>query len=225
MKGMKKHWPIYMLFAVLGAAALSCSLVDICPLFETIHPAIKINKTAIIDFIRGLGPWGPLGSIGLMIVHSFVPFPSEFLTMANGMLFGPFWGVVITWLGCMSGAFVSFGLTRRFGRPFVLRVLNDSQLETLDRWVQQQGPLLLLLGRFIPLISFNLMNYGAGLTPVSWWTFTWTTGIGILPITIIMVIMGSSFHVLPWWAWLAVLLMVAGMAAGAKTLQKKYGKA
>lgn len=222
---MKKRWPIYIFSIIAGAALLSCSLVDICPLFETIHPLLKINKTAVMDFIRALGPWGPLGSIGLMIVHSFVPFPSEFLTMANGMLFGAFWGVVITWLGAMSGAFVSFGLTRRFGRPFVNRVLNNAQLETLERWVQRQGTPLLLLGRFIPLISFNLMNYGAGLTPVSWWTFTWTTGIGILPITVIMVIMGSSFGVLPWWAWLAGLLVVAGMAFGVKMLQKESRKA
>jgi hypothetical protein len=53
--------------------------------------------------------------------------------------------------------------------------------------------------RFFPLISFNLINYGAGMTKISWWTFAWTTGIGILPITIIMVIMGDNFNVLPWW--------------------------
>jgi membrane protein DedA with SNARE-associated domain len=40
-----------------------------------------------------------------------------------------------------------------------------------------------------------LINYGAGLTKISWWTFTWTTGVGILPITIIMVTMGNNFNV------------------------------
>ena len=103
-------------------------------------------------------------------MHSFVPFPAEFLTIANGMVFGPFWGVVITWSGAMLGAYASFGLTRLYGRPFVAKKVNSSKLKKLDLWVQQQGAISLLLSRFIPLISFNLINYGAGLTKISWWT-------------------------------------------------------
>ena len=41
----------------------------------------------------------------LMVLHSFVPFPAEFVAMANGMLYGPIWGTVITWSGAMLGAF------------------------------------------------------------------------------------------------------------------------
>ena len=210
-----------MLLAVLGVAALACSFIDICPLIDALLPLVKINKTTIIDFIRSIGAWGPLGAIGLMIIHSFVPFPAEFLTIANGMVFGPFWGVVITWVGAMLGAYASFGLTRLYGRPFVARNVSSSQLEKLDRWIQHQGTLSLLLSRFIPLISFNLINYGAGMTKISWWTFTWTTGIGILPITIVMVIMGNSFNVLPWWIWLGLLIAIMGTAYGISSLHKK----
>ena len=35
-----------------------------------------------------------------------------------------------------------------------------------------------LFSRFLPVISFNLINYAAGLTAISWWTFSWATGIG-----------------------------------------------
>lgn len=204
--------------------AIFCfSFVDICPLVEIILPSLKINKTTIINFIRSLGPLGPLGAIGLMILHSFVPFPAEFLTIANGMVFGPFWGVVITWVGAMLGAYASFGLTRLYGRPFVERKVNSSQLDKLDRWIQHQGAMTLLLSRFIPLISFNLINYGAGMTKTSWWTFTWTTGIGILPMTIAMVIMGHNFNILPWWAWLILLIAIIGTMYGVSSLRKISG--
>jgi uncharacterized membrane protein YdjX (TVP38/TMEM64 family) len=129
----------------------------------------------------------------------------------NGMVFGPFWGVAITWGGAMLGAYASFGLTRLYGRPFVAKKVNSSKLKKLDLWVQQQGAISLLLSRFIPLISFNLINYGAGLTKISWWTFTWTTGIGILPFTIIMVTMGNNFNMFPWWAWLILLTTIIGV--------------
>ncbi len=44
----------------------------------------------------------------------------------------------------------------------------------------------------MPLISFNVINYAAGLTPISWRTFLWTTGLGILPITTLLVVSGDQ---------------------------------
>jgi uncharacterized membrane protein YdjX (TVP38/TMEM64 family) len=107
----RRNWLFYLLLAVLGLLALCFSFVNVCPFIETVLPTLKINKTTIVNFIRSLGAWGPLGSIGLMTLHSFVPFPAELLTIANGMVFGSFWGVVITWSGAMLGAYASFGLT------------------------------------------------------------------------------------------------------------------
>lgn len=216
----KSNWLLYLLLAVLVLATFCFSFVNICPLIEIVLPPLKINKTSIVNFISSLGAWGPLGSIGLMILHSFVPFPAEFLTIANGMMFGTFGGIVVTWVGAMLGAYASFGLTRIYGRPFVARSLNSSQLKKLDSWVQHQGAMSLLIGRLIPLISFNLINYGAGLTKISWGTFTWTTGIGILPITIIMVIMGDNFNMFPWWFWFIILIAIIGVAYSTRTINK-----
>lgn len=36
--------------------------------------------------IRSWGAWGVAGSIGLMIVHSCLPFPAEVIALANGMV-------------------------------------------------------------------------------------------------------------------------------------------
>jgi len=52
------------------------------------------------------------------------------------------------------------------------------------------------------VISFNLINYAAGLTTISWWTFTWATALGILPLTCLMVLMEvKNVHqdVIRWW--------------------------
>jgi uncharacterized membrane protein YdjX (TVP38/TMEM64 family) len=62
----------------------------------------------------------------------------------------------------------------------------------MDRWARRQGVGVLLLSRLMPLISFNAINYAAGLSPISWWTFLWTTGLGILPITILLVVTGDQ---------------------------------
>ncbi len=55
------------------------------------------------------------------------------------------------------------------------------------------------------MIAFNLVNYAAGLTRLTWWQFLWTTGVGILPLTTLMVIMGDNIESLGWGSWLLLL--------------------
>lgn len=151
--------------------------------------------------IRGWGPFGVAAAIGLMIAHSFVPLPAEFIALAIGMVYGPLWGIVITWAGAMLGAFVAFALARALGRPFVERMVARRHWARLDRQVAAEGWRVLLVSRLVPVIAFNLINYAAGLTAVSWRTFAWTTGLGILPMTVLMVVMGDSLDDLTWLLW------------------------
>lgn len=159
--------------------------------------------------IRSWGAWGVIGSIGLMVAHSFLPFPAEIIAIASGMVYGPIWGTVITWIGAMLGASTAFGLARLLGRPFVRRVLSSRHQQQLAVWSSEHGGTALLVGRLIPVIAFNLINYAAALTEISWWTFLWATGIGILPLTILLNVLGGQMLALPLWAWLAL----AGFAA------------
>jgi uncharacterized membrane protein YdjX (TVP38/TMEM64 family) len=178
----------------------------------------------IQELVRSAGPWAVAVSIGLMVLHSFVPFPSEFITVANGLVFGFAKGVVVTWVGAMAGAALAFGLARSLGRPFVLRLLSDDQEQKLEGWVDRLGADTLLVGRFIPAISFNLMNYVAGLAPVSWWTFLWTTALGILPMTILMVWAGERIDKVPLWAWALLAfaaLFLVGIAHAFNALRRK----
>src|SRR5918996_3370019 len=170
--------------AVVGAAGLGLFLIE--------RMEGEISVRAFEDVILSSGHWGVLASIGLMVLHSFVPFPAELVALANGMLYGPFWGTVITWVGAMLGAFLAFGLARAFGRPFVKAVVARHAWRALDDWAGQHAALMGFLARFLPVISFNLINYAAGLTRIPWWTFAWTTGVGILPVTVVMAVGGGE---------------------------------
>jgi uncharacterized membrane protein YdjX (TVP38/TMEM64 family) len=92
----------------------------------------------------------------------------------------------------------------------VHRKLQERNLLKVEDWVAHHGRGALLVSRFIPVISFNLINYTAGLLQVSWWTFAWTTGIGILPLTVLMVVMGDRISTLTWQGW--ALLLGSGLA-------------
>ena len=191
----------FLLIIALGVLAWWSNAVGLAP-----------TPAGIKAEIQSWGNWAVAASIALMIAHSLVPFPAEFVTFANGMLFGPVWGVAITWTGAMLGACLAFTLARWFGRPFVDALMNERHRAAMDRWMRRQGVGVLLLSRLMPLISFNVINYAAGLTPISWWTFLWTTGLGILPITTLLVVTGDQIWNGSGHAW---IYLVAVAVAGA----------
>jgi len=174
---------------------------------------LALSAAEVEARIRSWGAWGVAGSIGLMVLHSFVPFPAEIVALANGMVYGLVWGTVITWTGALLGAYLAFGLSRWLGRPFVMAMVARRHRTVVDRWAQRQGGHALLISRLIPVISFNLINYAAGLTRISWWTFSWATGIGIFPLTFLMVAMGAGLTAGAGGAWFWLpFLAVAGLA-------------
>jgi len=184
------------------------ALLDLGPLeFDQ----ISLAPEAFVELIRGWGAWGVAGSLGLMVLHSFVPFPAECLAIANGMVFGLLWGTLITWSGAMLGAWLAFALARALGRPFVSRMVHERHWDRIDTWSGTHGWSALLAARLVPVIAFNLINYAAGLVNVSWWTFTWTTALGILPLTVLMVLLGERMTEMPAWAWLLFVVAAVGL--------------
>ena len=189
------------------AAAVLAVLVGLGFLLAFTEMGRTLDPKVLAGQIRGLGDWGHAATIGLMVLHCFVPFPAEILALCAGAVYGTLWGTVLIWVGAMIGASLSFALSRWLGQPFVNAVLGPASRARLDGWTAEQGAVTLLIARFIPVIAFNLINYAAGLTRVRWGTFLWTTGLGILPLTVLMVAMGASMMHLTW-PWLLGLSVV-----------------
>lgn len=155
---------------------------------------VRLSGEAIANYVKSLGMWGHLAIVALMIVHSFLPFPAELVAIAAGICFGVVAGAAAVWIGAMIGALLAFGLARAFGRPLIEQLLPRRHSRALVHWSQSRSVTALIVVRLIPVIAFNLVNYAAGLTRVSWWTFIWTTALGIVPMTILMVAMGEQMR-------------------------------
>lgn len=201
---------------VLGLLGLLL-LVGLSPaLRETLWTLVTNPSTEGVQRLLTSTPvWLPLVIIGLMIVHTLVPVPAEFLALAAGMTLGPLWGFVTIWIGAMLGAYLGFLLARSFGQPVLRLLVNPAKLERSQHWLQQIDIPILLAVRLLPVLSFNLINFALGLTAISWWRFSWTTAIGIIPATILMVTFGahlSDWRVLVPMALAALLLCLGGYA-------------
>lgn len=174
-------------------------------------------------FLRSLGVWGPLAVIGLMILHSFVPFPAELLAVCAGAVFGTVLGAALIWVGAMLGALTAFYLARWLGREVISRWISPDQTRSLDQWSHDKGAITLLVCRFIPVIAFNLINYAAGLTRVGTWTFVWTTGLGILPVTLLCTWLGAQMRVLSWPMLLGLSVFCISVVFLIHTISRRRG--
>jgi uncharacterized membrane protein YdjX (TVP38/TMEM64 family) len=206
------------LVALVAAFALYAALP---PLRQTINAGVAAldprDITRFRDYLRGFGAWAPVISFLLMVLQSVAaPLPAFVITLANGLLFGAFWGAILSWSSAMVGAAVCFGIARTLGRPVVERLVGGGPLRKTDAFFERYGSHAVLITRLIPIISFDVVSYAAGLTPLALVPFLVATGIGQLPATIAYSILGENItggsKVALWAICVLAALMVAGLA-------------
>lgn len=146
------------------------------------------------DWIHELGPWGPFVFAVLYAAAVVAAVPGAPMTVAAGALFGSVLGVVVVINAATLGASLAFLIARYFARDAVARSLADNEkFQKLDRLTEQHGAIIVALTRLVPIIPFNLLNYGFGLTRVPFWTYVIWSWLCMLPATILFVVGADAF--------------------------------
>ena len=151
------------------------------------------DPQAMREYIAAYGHLAPVISALLMIFQSVAaPLPAFLITFANGLLFGVWWGAVLSWSSAMLGAALCFFIARYFGRPVVVKLVSEPALASSDRFFDRYGKHAVLIARLVPIISFDVISYGSGLTRMGFLGFWLATGIGQLPATILYSYLGDG---------------------------------
>jgi len=178
------------------------------------------------DYLLGFGVWAPVISSLLMIFQAVAaPLPAFVVTFTNGLLFGWVWGTLLSWSSAMLGAALCFWIARSLGRPVVEKLVGGTKaLDVSDIFFARYGNRAILISRLLPFVSFDIISYGAGLTPVSFWKFLLATGIGQLPATVIYSYLGQnltgSVQVLFWIFSITTAIFVLGWTFGPLALKR-----
>jgi len=129
--------------------------------------AFLFDARAVRTFVRGFGVWAPVVLIVLQALQVVVaPVPGQVLAAVAGYLFGPWWGTLYNMLGITVGSTVAFWLSRRFGRTYVERMVDDEALETFDAFVARHGLLSLFILFLVPGLPDDALCFVGGLTPI-----------------------------------------------------------
>jgi len=151
-----------------------------------------LDQNAIRELIQG---YGALAPVIYMLVYTVAPslfLPGLPITMAGGILFGPFWGVIYTITSATLGACLAFLISRYIARNWVERKLKSPRWRRLDEGVEKHGWKIVAFTRLIPLFPFNLLNYAFGLTKIKFLHYAVTTFICMLPACIAFIVFSSS---------------------------------
>lgn len=144
------------------------------------------------DYILSFGAWAPVVSTLLMVLQAIAaPLPAFLITLANGLAFGAFWVGLLSVFGASVAAAVSFALARALGRGPVEALVGGTGLEGADRWFARYGAYAVLVGRLIPVLSFDVISFAAGLTRMGFPGFLLATVVGMAPATFVYAYLGD----------------------------------
>ena len=141
------------------------------------------------DWIGARGAWGALVFVLLYAVATVAAVPGTALTVAAGAIFGSVTGVVLVSLASTLGAALAFLVARYFAREAIVRSLSGNEkFRRLDRLTEEHGEIIVALTRLVPIFPFNLLNYGFGLTRVTFRTYVFWSWLCMLPGTVLYVV-------------------------------------
>ncbi|WP_256758950.1 TVP38/TMEM64 family protein [Cohnella sp. WQ 127256] len=152
---------------------------------------INVNPQSIRTWVLSFGWVAPFLYIAIYIVRPFILFPASVLSMAGGLAFGTWFGMIYTLVGAVTGAVLSFLVAKKIGGGF-FRGKEDPRLVKIERAMERRGFMMVLLLRIAPFVPFDLVSYAAGIAQVRLRAFLPATIIGTLPGTFAYNFLGAS---------------------------------
>ncbi len=149
------------------------------------------NSSIIINWINTLGYIAPILFLFLYCVATIFFLPTMVLTFAGGALFGPVWGTLFNLFGASLGAAFAFCISRYWLFDWVATKKN-SRINKLIAGVESRGWQFVALLRIVPIIPFNLVNYGLGVTRIKFSHYLITTAIFLIPTEIVSTYCGYA---------------------------------
>lgn len=146
----------------------------------------------LLDWLDAQGMRGPLLFTLLMMLVVVLLLPGVLFTTGAGFVFGVVTGTVCVVVGTTLGAILAFLIARYlFGARTTEFLLQHARLRLVSNELTPHGWKIVLLSRLVPFFPFKLSNYFFGLTRFSLKGFAGGTFIGVIPLSLHNVWLGS----------------------------------
>ena len=180
MADVSRSRPYVKLALLVAIVAGTALLIRLTPLGE------YFGRDGMVRSLESLrsSAWAPVMFVVVYSVATALALPGSLITIVGGAVFGFGWGALLNSIGANIGANAAFKLARGLGREGVEQIVG-ARLQGIDHATAQHGFWGLLILRLVPLVPFNALNFGSGLSAIRWRDYAWATVLGILPGTLV----------------------------------------
>ncbi|MES2648957.1 MAG: VTT domain-containing protein [Bacteroidota bacterium] len=206
----KKHWPLLLSITIL---LLLVGGYFIFPFYKQgIDHAFDVitskDERRIKEWVNQFGFGGPLVLIGLMILQMFLLVIPNILVMIIAIImYGPFWGAVISILGVFASSTFGFFIGKKAGPYTIKRLVSEKLLFKLTVFVEEYGAGAIAITR-LASISNDSLSIIAGLLKMSYKKYILATLSGITPLVILLAIYGNNGKIERALIWIAAASMI-----------------
>lgn len=151
-----------------------------------------IEETA--SFIASFGYWAILFSFLLTLFVNALGFPPAIIfSTANTLIFGIFWGIILSVAAETVGVTFSFILLRFFFRETAQKIINKNKtLANIDKYSGKRGFAVMLIARMVPYFPSIMLNAIGALSAMRLSDYVIASLIGKFPSTGIEAIIGHD---------------------------------
>lgn len=174
-------WPRRL---AVTAALLACIAVTVLVELPSVETLQSWAGTAGNPFVV-------LFWVGYVALTQF-PVPRTIFTLASGVLFGPWQGVLIALTATTASAALSLLVVRGLLGDWMAARLTHPAVAGVNKRLEERGWLAVTSLRMIAGVPFTVLNYAAALTSVPLGMFTLATFIGSAPGTVVTVVLGDA---------------------------------
>ncbi len=162
-------------------------------------------------FFQGWGALAPVVYVGFVTIEVVVaPIPGLMLYAPGGLVFGGFWGGLLSLVGNVLGAGIAAEMMRTFRGDRVQRLLSKPKIRALVERLSDAGAWVIFALRVNPLTTSDLVSYAAGLAGIPTWKVMLGTFFGMAPLCFVQAYLANElFRVVPWLIYPLILLCVA----------------
>ena len=117
---------------------------------------------------------GMLLFVLVQIVQVVVPIlPGGISCLGGVLLYGPWTGFLLNYIGICIGSAAAFGISKTLGRAAFEKLFAEKQIRKFELWTQKGGKFLKLFAAaiFFPVAPDDLLCYLAGTTAMTWRQF------------------------------------------------------
>ncbi len=180
---------VLLALLVLALASIQFFAPDFYP--KVYYLTARGNLDGLIEYLRSFGVWAVFISFFIDVMINIVGFlPSIFISTANGLIFGLFWGTIISWLAETVGVAISFWAMRVLFRGMAANIIAKSKtLSKLDSYESWQA---VAFARAIPYMPNGLVTAICALSSMSFSRHFWGSLLGKLPSVALEVCVGHD---------------------------------